>query len=305
MCVINHDNTSDWFAQHYGVPQGAVLSPTLFSVFINKAARMLSVNPATNDGATQLTLYADDQSFCADTNRPDYIRRFRIGLLILHNWSMRYCQQFHPRKSQIVWYTRQQHFAPPVSFSLGSILLTVAPTYRYLGLYLDANFSWRTHCKQLMVRAQYDAYCIRRVIDFEVDASMHFSSVWLLCLTYLLPRWTYGAPFIRAIDSWTHRLQSLLAGVIRKVLALPISTHMLSVLVDANLLPLRTFNQYHILRTANKMAALPATHNISKIFTHNYNTSIQRRPHTITAGKGPYIHRQATPARARMAMQPH
>ena len=41
------------------------------------------------------------------------------------------------------------------------------------------------------------------VIDFEVDASMHFSSVWLLCLIYLLPRWTYGAPlFIRAIDSW-------------------------------------------------------------------------------------------------------
>jgi len=58
---------------------------------------------------------------------------------------------------------------------------------------------------------------------------------------------------------------------------------MLSVLVDANLLPLRTFNQYHVLRTANKMAALPATHNISKIFTHNYNTSIQRR-HQIQLG---------------------
>ena len=217
-------------------------------------------------------------------NRSAQIRTGRITLAgsVSDCWycttgQMRYCQQFHPRKSQIVWFNRQQNFIPPVSFSLGSFVLTIAPTYRYLGFYLDANFSWKTHCKQLMVKPQYDAYCVRRVIDFEIDASIHFSSVWLLCLIYLLPRWTYGAPFIRTIDLWPHRLQSLIASVIRKVLALPISTNMLSVLVDANLLPLRTFNQYHILRTANKMASLPATHNTNKLFTHNYNMSAQRR----------------------------
>ena len=261
--------------QEYGVPQRSILSSTLFRIFINKAARMLSPNPLTNGVSTKLVLYADNAVHTPNIDLPDWTRRFRTGLFILHKWSMQYCQQFHPGKSQIVWFIRQQHFVAPFTFSLGTFDLVVVPTYRYLGLHLDANFSWKSHCKELMVRAQFDAYYIRRLIDFEIDASMHFCSVWLLCLAYLLPRWTFGAPFIRAVDWWTHRLQSLLSGVVRKVLALPMSTHILSVLVDANLLPLKTFNQYQILRAAHNMAALPPTHAVNKIFTHNYSISAQ------------------------------
>jgi hypothetical protein len=252
----------------------------------------------TNRGSTRLTLYADDKAFRPNVHLKDWVCRFRTGLFILYQWSLMYCQQFHQGKSQIVWFTRQQKFVAPFSFTLGSFNLTTAPVYRYLGLFLDANFSWKTHCKQLMVKAQFDAYTIRRVIDFEADTSMHFSSVWRLCLSYLIPRWTYGAPFIRAIDSWTHRLQSLMAGVIRKVLALPFSTHILSVLVEANILPLNTFNQHQLLRTAHNMSELPPTHAVSKIFTHDYNISVQQRhqaltpwrPHTTTTDEDPHLH---------------
>jgi hypothetical protein len=95
---------------------------------------------------------------------------------------------------------------------------------------------------------------------------MHFSSVWLQCFTYLLPRWTHGAPFIRALNSCTHRRQSLLAGVVRKVLALPMSTHILSVSADADLLPLKTCYRYQTFRTAHNMATLPPTLAVNKLF---------------------------------------
>ena len=155
--------------------------------------------------------------------------------------------------------------------------LAVVPTYRYLGLSLDANFSWKSHCKELMVRAQFDAYSIRRLIDFEIDASMHFSSVWLLMSRISFTSMDLRCAVYRAIDTLIHRLQSLLSGVVRKVLALPMSTHILSVLVDAKLLPLKTFNQYQILPVTHNMAALPPMHAVNKSFKHNYNISTQLR----------------------------
>jgi hypothetical protein len=273
MCVISKDATSDWYTLPYGVPQGAVLSPTLFIIFINKLARMLQAHPLTCGTFVTLLLYADDGAFYPDTSVHDWSRRFRTGLVILYDWARRYCQEFHPKKTQIVWFTRQQHFTPPHDFALGSFIITSEKTYRYLGMHLDANFRWTTHCTNILLKAQKDTFKIRRLIDFELEKCMHFSSAWKICQAYLLPRWLYGVTFICASPEWIHRLQAKLASVIKKVLALPISTHTLSTLVEASILPFQSLIQYYIVRAAHNMAALPITHTARRMFDSTYQQS--------------------------------
>jgi hypothetical protein len=273
MCVIGKDAVSNWFPLHYGVPQGAVLSPTLFIIYINKLARMLQAHPLTCGMFTSLLLYADDGAFYPDTSVRDWSQRFRTGLVILYDWARRYCQEFHPKKTQIVWFTRQRSFQPPYNFSLGSFAITTATSYRYLGLHLDANFQWTTHCNKTIVKAQLDTFNIRRLIDYELEKCMHFSSAWSICLSYLIPRWMYGASFINASPKWVHRLQAKLASVIKRILALPITTHTLSTMVEASLLPFQSWIQCQLLRTAHNMATLPATHATRRMFDNAYRHS--------------------------------
>ena len=51
--VVLNGQTSNWESIHAGVPQGSILGPLLFSIYINDLAENLSSNPK---------LYADDTS---------------------------------------------------------------------------------------------------------------------------------------------------------------------------------------------------------------------------------------------------
>ena len=71
-CVVGpNGESSDWLSQEYGVPQGAVLSPTLFIVFIDVLARRLEQDAATAYPLTTLLLLADDGGYYPSISEPD------------------------------------------------------------------------------------------------------------------------------------------------------------------------------------------------------------------------------------------
>ena len=85
---------------------------------------------------------------------------------------------------------------------------------------------------------------------------------------------SYGLPFICPTDTFLARIQSQLCSTIRMVLALPRSTHTMSVFIEAGLMPLTVFSDYHILRTAYNMSTLPDEHAITDRYTAAYNKAL-------------------------------
>jgi hypothetical protein len=262
-CVVNGGSSSGWFYQRYGVPQGAVLSPTLFIIFFDALAGKLQADPETRYPRTVLLKYADDTAVYPNVLMPDWQSRFQYALDKLTDWSWRSCQEFHPKKSQIVWFTRQRNFQPPRTYRLGGFVLDSVPSYRYLGVHLDADFEWKTHLKEVRRRISHDAFNVRRIIDHGSDRPIHFSTVRSIAVSYLLPRCTYGLPLMPptpALTSLLERVESELCSTIRAVLKLPRSAPKVSVLIEAGLLPMSVFHCYHILRTAYNMSRLPIGH---------------------------------------------
>ena len=139
------DRLSNWHTVSAGVPQGGVLSPLLFSVFINTIARTIE--------HSQYHLYADDLQLYSTSKVSDLletIRKMSLDLDSIRLWTERYGLLVNPAKTQImlVGSSRNlslidQHTLPPVTFN--SLPLPYCSTVKNLGLHIAHDLSWAPH----------------------------------------------------------------------------------------------------------------------------------------------------------------
>ena len=77
-----------------GVPQGSILSPNLFVLFLNYITDKI-------DDTTNILIHADDTKICCEIkcdNDHDVLRR-EIDSLV--DWALQNCIQFHPSKCKV------------------------------------------------------------------------------------------------------------------------------------------------------------------------------------------------------------
>jgi hypothetical protein len=135
-----------------GVRQGAILSPLEFLVFIDDlAAELAAVCPGVrfhNDSgmvSVSNLLYADDIAILATS-----ARELQAALRVLEAWAARWqlCFGFGPEKTAVMCF-RGGRSSGPSPFQLCGHALEFVTNYRYLGIVLDRNLSFKQHCKQL------------------------------------------------------------------------------------------------------------------------------------------------------------
>jgi hypothetical protein len=89
-----------------GVPQGSVLSPTLFNLYINDAPRTHGVH---------LALFADDTCICATDRKEGFIvRKLKRGLTSMETWCERWNIKINEDKTQGVYFSHSRR--PPESY---------------------------------------------------------------------------------------------------------------------------------------------------------------------------------------------
>jgi hypothetical protein len=87
-----------------GVPQGSVLSPTLFNMYINGA-------PQTRD--VHLALFADDTCLYATDRKEGFIvRKLQRGLSSMETWCERWNIKIYEDKTRGIYFSRR---LPPES----------------------------------------------------------------------------------------------------------------------------------------------------------------------------------------------
>ena len=108
-----------------GVPQGSVLGPLLFLVYINDIP----------DGLHVLTrLFADDTSNSHVSNDLQTIEHDNLGLDLIKNWSDKWLVQFNPKKTNIVIFTGNNIPLDNINFQFDGEPIVPSLTHKHLGV---------------------------------------------------------------------------------------------------------------------------------------------------------------------------
>ena len=137
---------SDLYDQEQGVPQGAILSTTLFNVKLNDIINCL-------DYKTDGSLYVDDFCICfRSKNMRTIERHLQQCLNRIEDWATRNGFKCSKSKTQCVHFCQQRKIHnDPVLYIYGSQIPVVAES-KFLGVIFDKKFSFIPHIKHLKAK---------------------------------------------------------------------------------------------------------------------------------------------------------
>ena len=152
--VVLNGEHSDWADVTSGVPQGSVLGPLLFLIYINDISKNLSPN-------TKIRLFADDSLLYRTISSPSDSAQLQKDLDTLQLWETSNKMEFHPGKCLTLRITNKQK--PILSdYFIHSTKLSLTDSAKYLGVTIDSKLSWSAHINNIQSKANSTLAFLRR-----------------------------------------------------------------------------------------------------------------------------------------------
>ena len=131
---------SDWAPVLSGVPQGTVLGPLLFSLYINDI---------TTDIDSEIRLFADDcVCYCQIKGTEDTVK-LQADIDRVSSWARKWGMQFQPVKCNIMKITKKWIKMITASYNLEGTVLDNVENIKYLDITITNDLKWNTRQKYL------------------------------------------------------------------------------------------------------------------------------------------------------------
>ena len=170
--VVINGHSSSWKSVNAGVPQGSILGPLLFLIFINDIVANIDSN---------IRLFADDTSLYILVENP-YAAATCLNkdLSKILKWAEDWLVLFNPSKTEDMIIsrklTRDDH--PDIVFN--NTVIPQVESHKHLGIHLSNNCQWNEHIKFVLDKS-WQKLNILRSLKFKVDRlslqQMYFSFI--------------------------------------------------------------------------------------------------------------------------------
>ena len=262
------------YEQEMGVPQGSILSVTLFSIKINSLAKIL-----TKD--VQGSLYVDDflMSFRAK-NTITCERQLQYCLNKIEKWCIENGFRFSPSKTVCVHFHRKRGTLPEPDFKLNRDKIKVVKETKFLGVIFDQKLSFIPHMKVLKTRCTKALDIIKVVSNqswgadksvlLKLYRSLVRSKLDYGCVVYGSARPSY----LKMLNTVHHQGLRLALGAFR-------TSQVKSLYVEVGELPLEQRRIKLALQYITKLKATPSNPAYNCVFHPDYIQRYERNTKVI------------------------
>ena len=185
ICVLVQDATSTLRPLFSGVPQGSVLSPTLFTIFIYDIF-------ANVDPAVRTSLYADDGVLWTSApTLPAAVAIMNQALHVVATWSHSWGLCISTTKTFANIFTNKRYPTPLPPLLFDTSPLPYVPNVRFLGVTFDQRLTWHPHILQLRDRCRSDIRLLTVIASQRWGAN--YTTLLRLYTSLILPKIYYGS----------------------------------------------------------------------------------------------------------------
>lgn len=173
-----------------GVPQGSVLGPLLFNIFL------FDLRSEVND--IQMINYADDNlTFGSGNNLLNLSLKIQRQINALNDWYKWNKLKINVLKCKIIIFGSKRNLkkAPKLVFTMNGVVIEECTEVKYLGLTFDSSLSWKNHIVNKLNECSYffpTFYRLRKILNFDTLLKI-FNALYMSKLTYGLS--IYGATY--------------------------------------------------------------------------------------------------------------
>jgi hypothetical protein len=168
-----------------GVPQGSLLGPKLFNIYINDMPNSPNID---------LALYADDTAIIArHVHARGAFYAIKNYLKIYEVWLTQWRIKVNTSKCAAVFYTHKsvKDFTHHNNLTLNKEIIPWETSYKYLGVILDSKLTWKQHILTVAKRARAAQGTLKPFLNYHSRLSP--KTKLLLYKSFIRPIMTYGS----------------------------------------------------------------------------------------------------------------
>ena len=180
-CVVVDGKASKPTNVLSGVPQGTVLGPLFFLVYINDISKNLTPG-------TKIRLFADDSLLYRTIKSTKDCEILQKDLNTLQKWEKLWKMEFHPGKCHLLQISNKKS---PINFTykIHNTPLSKVDSAKYLGIIIDSKLNWKKQYSSMILACKQTLSFIRRNLP---KASANVKEICYK--TLIRPKLEYACP---------------------------------------------------------------------------------------------------------------
>ena len=260
----------------YGVPQGSVLGPLLFALYIN------DIKSLSNE--IEINLFADDTNiFCSDVNYPSLVNKCNIALEQCYKWMIANKLTINTDKTHFLDFSKQnktRSYDIQTNLKLGGKILTEKIETKYLGLIFQNDLKWDKHVSSVIkkLNSKIPFYYLMREILPKNKRKLIFNSFSTPIINYGIE--IYG----KTTELWSKQLQKTQNRILKILFNYDKITSTNFIHKANDILKVKDHENLRLLLIGHKKIHYPTTSNIAhdNLIVNNHSGRSLRHEKTFT-----------------------